>query len=441
MKIKNINIENIGRFSNLNIGFSDGNNKILNHIILIGNNGSGKTTILESISLVLNWFVSRVKSEKGNGSQINELKINNNSNSGNVKIEVLDNDSNFQWIVSKSKRGKKNEVPTNLEGLNRLTDLYRTKFTEDNDISFPILTYYDANRGVLDIPLRIRTKHNFQQLNGYDNSLKGIVDYRTFFEWFREKEDIENEEKVSIFKTFSNSNSIDFTILNKLNEASDSQLNSVRTAISKFLPEFENIRVERKPRIHLAVDKNGKHLNLEQLSQGEKLTMAMVGDIARRLTILNPNLENPLLGEGIVLIDEAELHMHPKWQRSFINRLNSTFPNCQFIYTTHSPLLISDFKDVLCYSLSDGELLPLNQMFGLDVNQVLLDAMDTNVRNSEVQELVDDFREAITEKDLKSAKIFYTTISQLLPENHIELIKSRLLLKKIELLNETNNKR
>ncbi len=437
MKVKKINIENIGRFKNLDIRFTN-DDDIINHIILIGNNGSGKTTIMESIALSLSWFVSRIKSEKGNGTQINEIKVSNNSNFGNIKIEINDNSQEYKWTISKAKKGKKNDSPTNLDELNKLADIYRESYSNDNNYSFPLLTYYDANRGVLDIPLRIRTKHNFEQLNGYDNSLKGIVDYRTFFEWFREKEDIENEEKVNLLKKIGHNSNIDNSFIADLNKISDVQLNSVRIALTTFLPEFENIRVERKPRIHLAVDKNGEHLNLEQLSQGEKLTMAMVGDIARRLAILNPSLENPLLGEGIVLIDEAELHMHPKWQRSFIYRLNKTFPNCQFIYTTHSPLLVSDFKDILSYSLSDGELIPLNQLFGLDVNQVLLDAMDTDVRNSEIQDLVDNFRDAISRKDLNKAVGYFTDISNLLPENHIELIKSRLLLKKIELMNEKN---
>lgn len=439
MKIKNFNIENIGRFSNLNIGFSNDKEEIVNHIILIGNNGSGKTTILESVTLALSWFVARIKTEKGNATQINELKIKNSSNSGSIRIEVVDNYSNYNWIISKAKRGKKSESSTNLEQLNKLTDIYRTKFTESDEVSFPMLTYYDANRGVLDIPLRIRTRHNFEQLNGYDNSLKGSVDYRTFFEWFREKEDIENEEKVNLLKKLNLSKNINNDFIEKLNETSDSQLNSVRLALGTFLPEFENIRVERKPRIHLAVDKNGECLNLEQLSQGEKLTMAMVGDIARRLAILNPHLKNPLEGNGIVIIDEAELHMHPRWQRSLIERLNVTFPNCQFIYTTHSPLLISDFKEVLCYSLTDGELIPLDQMYGLDVNQVLLEAMDTDIRNSYIQKLVDNFRESISINNFDEAKSYFMEINTLLPENHIELIKSRLLLKKIELKNEKNN--
>lgn len=437
MKIKHFKIANIGRFSNLEINFSD-EDRLYNHIIIIGNNGSGKTTFLESIALSLSWFVARVKNEKSNGTIINELKIKNSTNSGNISITINDDNEDFSWIISKSKKGRKNETPTNLEGLNRLVDKYRTNFTNDNCTSFPLLTYYDANRGVLDIPIRIRTKHDFEQLNGYDNSLKGLVDYRTFFEWFRQREDIENEDKINFFKTIDLSKEIQSDLIAKLNSVSDKQLNCVRKALSVFLPEFNNIRVERKPRIHMAVDKNGEYLNLEQLSQGEKLTMAMVGDIARRLSILFPLLENPLLGSGIIIIDEAELHMHPKWQRSLIERLNNTFPNCQFIYTTHSPLLISDFKDVLCYSLFDGELIPVDQMFGLDVNQVLLEAMDTDIRNSDIQDLVDNFRDSISAKNIKESKLYFDKLNEQLPENHIELIKSRLLLKKIILSNEKN---
>ena len=437
MKIKSFKIANIGRFSNLEINFSE-ENRLCNHIIIIGNNGSGKTTLLESIALSLSWFVARVKNEKSNGTVINELKIKNSANSGNISITINDNNEDFSWIISKSKKGRKNETPTNLEGLNRLVDKYRTNFTNDNCTSFPILTYYDANRGVLDIPIRIRTKHDFEQLNGYDNSLKGLVDYRTFFEWFRQREDIENEDKINFFKTIDLSKEIQSNLIEKLNSVSDKQLNCVRNALSVFLPEFDNIRVERKPRIHMAVNKNGEYLNLEQLSQGEKLTMAMVGDIARRLSILYPLLENPLLGSGIIIVDEAELHMHPKWQRSLIERLNNTFPNCQFIYTTHSPLLISDFKDVLCYSLFDGELIPVDQMYGLDVNQVLLEAMDTDIRNSEIQDLVDNFRDSISAKNIEDSRLYFNKLNEQLPENHIELIKSRLLLKKIELSNEKN---
>lgn len=68
--------------------------------------------------------------------------------------------------------------------------------------------------------------------------------------------------------------------------------------------------------------------------------MALLGDLARRIAIANPYRENPMEGEGIVLIDEIELHMHPSWQRRILGVLKQLFPNVQFIITTHSPQVL-----------------------------------------------------------------------------------------------------
>jgi predicted ATP-binding protein involved in virulence len=153
---------------------------------------------------------------------------------------------------------------------------------------------------------------------------------------------------------------------------------------------------------------------------------------------MNPLLDNALEGNGIILIDEAELHLHPKWQRTLISRLSTTFPNCQFILSTHSPLVISDYKEVLCYSLNDGELLPVNDLFGLDVNQVLIEAMNTDIRNAEIDTKINLFLEKIQERKLDEAKVILKNLENDLPESHIELIKSRLLIKRLTLQSETN---
>ena len=161
--------------------------------------------------------------------------------------------------------------------------------------------------------------------------------------------------------------------------------------------------------------------------------MALVGDIARRLAIMNPSLSNPLEGAGIVLIDEVDLHLHPQWQRRLIHQLTETFPNCQFILTTHSPLVISDTKDILCYVLDDGELEERNGLYGLDANQVLLDVMDTDARNSEVQDRLDRLLDLLHDKKLKEAKALFESLSADLPPGHIELTKAALLIRKQEL--------
>jgi predicted ATP-binding protein involved in virulence len=199
------------------------------------------------------------------------------------------------------------------------------------------------------------------------------------------------------------------------------------------MPGFSHLRVRRKPRLHMSIDKNGETLNVLQLSQGEKSLMALVGDIARRLAMMNPGLENPLHGDGIVLIDEVDMHLHPSWQRSIIQRLTNTFPNCQFILTTHSPLVISDYKDVLVYSLDDGELTKIPSQYGQDANTVLLNVMDTDIRNKTINKRLNDLLDLIQDKDLDQAKVLLGELESELPEQNMELTKARLLLRKQEL--------
>lgn len=71
----------------------------------------------------------------------------------------------------------------------------------------------------------------------------------------------------------------------------------------------------------------------------------LFGDLARRMALANPSMPNPLEGEGVVLIDEIDLHMHPSWQRKVMGVLKKTFPNIQFIVTTHSPQVLGELNE------------------------------------------------------------------------------------------------
>nr|WED67545.1 AAA family ATPase [Pectobacterium colocasium] len=189
----------------------------------------------------------------------------------------------------------------------------------------------------------------------------------------------------------------------------------------------------------MSVDKNGETFNVLQLSQGEKSLMALVGDIARRLAIMNPALDNPLHGQGVILIDEVDMHLHPSWQRSIIERLTTTFPQCQFILTTHSPLVISDSKDVLVYLLDDGKLTEVQSQYGQDANSVLLDVMDTDIRNAHIASKFNDLLDLIQRNQLAQAKTLLNELTEELPATNLELTKARLLLRKQELRGEKNN--
>jgi len=215
--------------------------------------------------------------------------------------------------------------------------------------------------------------------------------------------------------------------------AKDRQLTAVRTAIANFMPGFSNLKVRRKPKLHMSIDKGLQTLNVSQLSQGEKSLMALVGDIARRLAMMNPGLTNPLHGEGVVLIDEVDMHLHPRWARDIIQRLTDTFPNCQFVLTTHSPLVISDYKDVLVYALEDGQLIEVPPLYGQDVNMVLLEVMDTHIRNAAVAKQLNDLLDLIHDHRLDEARELMGELEQDLPAQNVDLAKAKLLLRKEEL--------
>ncbi|WP_102355811.1 AAA family ATPase [Pseudomonas sp. AD21] len=450
MEITRLKLVDFGRFTRLSIDLAPTEKHASNVTVLVGNNGAGKTTLLKSLAVSLSWLVARIRTEKGTGNHVGEEDIRNDALGSVVTIAVADashthtvgqssDDPYYVWSIARGKQGRKSFVHSDLAEATLLADHYRTLLTANEKASLPLIAYYPVERSVLEIPLKIRTKHTFDQLDGYDNSLNRGVDFRRFFEWFREREDSENETGISdtalaeISEKFGTDSDVWKTLANLKASSRDRQLTAVRSAIAAFMPGFTNLRVQRKPRLHMAIDKDGVTLNVAQLSQGEKSMMALVGDIARRLAMMNQSLDNPLHGDGIVLIDEVDLHLHPRWQRSLIRQLSETFPNCQFVLTTHSPLVISDAKDVLVYVLNDGEIHEHNGLYGLDANQVLLEVMDTDIRNSEVQKRLNALLERLQDGDLETAQKLFAELAEELPDGHIELAKAALLLRKLEL--------
>jgi predicted ATP-binding protein involved in virulence len=161
----------------------------------------------------------------------------------------------------------------------------------------------------------------------------------------------------------------------------------------------------------MIVTKNDKELRIEQLSDGEKCLLAMVGDLARRLAIANPSLDNPLEGEGVVLIDEVDLHLHPQWQRMILPRMIKTFPNCQFIVTTHSPQILGELErgKGMIIPLQDGdngiEISPGDfNVFGQTSDVILADVMETPKRNNDISVMLDEIFQAIDANNLDDAR-------------------------------------
>ena len=133
--------------------------------------------------------------------------------------------------------------------------------------------------------------------------------------------------------------------------------------------------------------------------------MALAGDLARRLAIINPNMKNPLLGKGIVLIDEVELHLHPAWQRRIISWLTNTFANVQFIITTHSPQVLgevhSDVIRVLNVRRNEVKLDYIRASLGRDSNYLLAAAFGADERSPVAKGRIDRIDKALADGRLE----------------------------------------
>ena len=216
----------------------------------------------------------------------------------------------------------------------------------------------------------------------------------------------------------------------------DKQLEAVRKAIASFLPGYTDLRVKRAP-LKMVIHKDKEELIVNQLSDGEKCLLALVGDLARRLAIANPSLDDPLNGEGVVLIDEIDLHLHPSWQRSVVENLTKTFPQCQFMLTTHSPQILSHVKPECIWLLrrdKDGfHSSHPEDSYGQDSNRILEDIMGVPSRPPKIQKRLSRLFLEIDRGDIDKAQRTLTSIRKEIGDDP-ELVKANVLIRRKEII-------
>lgn len=391
LRLSSIKLIDYRGFSNIEIPF----NKKSNTIVIIGNNGSGKSSVLNAIQKSLTHFVSRLSTRSYNGDQLDEFDIAVGANYATVIPEFQVDGTNFSFELSQSRPMLEPKKKSKFKELNDIGNLYRLANTVNEDLSFPLLASYTVERANdvttkdIEESEEILSNQTWDKSKAYSKSLTGKADFKLFFRWFKEQVESENEEgsevRVIKAKIESKEDEINSKLmtsilsdpktaavgeglimqyreqinilqeeLNQKSNIGNKALDSVRNAVYKFLPGFSDLKLKRAP-LDMVINKDGQEFSVLQLSQGEKSLLALVADISRRLTMLNPLLSNPLEGSGLVLIDEVDLHLHPSWQQKVIQRLENTFPNIQFIVTTHSPQVCHTLDSDNIWLLKDGK--------------------------------------------------------------------------------------
>ena len=207
-------------------------------------------------------------------------------------------------------------------------------------------------------------------------------------------------------------------------------LAALESAVGRFLPDYCNLRPAQDGEGQsLLIDHDGQSLPVSWLSDGERGVLALVLDLTRRLAQANPALTDPAAeAEAVVLIDELELHLHPAWQRRIVHDLSKTFPKCQFIATTHSPLIVGEVPPDRVQIITDGAAFSPKRSFGLDASQVLDEVMDTTPRAAEVHDLLAKISKMIGRDRYNDAKDHLVELVGLVGEDNSEVIRIRTLL-------------
>ncbi len=432
MRLKSLSLKNYRLFGENEQAINFCENK--NVTIIVGNNGAGKSTILDAIATQLSAWVSQFPGYSLHQYKESDVHIDDNGARApflNVLSEFT-TDYNGDITINRSRKGSSTKAPSaSYDQAKTYAENLLERIRKNEECVIPLVAYYGTGRGQIQAPER---KRNFQKVfsrwDCYNDTLDASTNFKRFFAWFDLMEDEERRERQK-------RRDFDYQL---------PVLKTVRQALSNFIGQrYKNPRIETKP-LRFVVDEmtddsHTRELRIEQLSDGYKIITATVADIASRMAEANPDMADPLLTSGIVLIDEIDLHLHPKWQREIIRDLKRTFPNVQFIVTTHSPtLLLGAIKDSQVLVMNNGEIqdVTTSSYETYDISQILLSQL-FGLNSSRAPQWDDKIEEQetllaktnLTSEEQKRLDDLNTELSSLSYGTSLESILTRDVIKKI----------
>jgi len=415
-KLKRIKINNFRLFETLEINFNNDVN------VIIANNGSGKTTILDAIAIAFGSMLTKFPTIQGINFEKKDLRLDKNNKYEPYMRIILESTENTLWDRIK-KRDSTKKTASDIPKAYGLKELYtfvdNIVDAENNNLKYnmPLVIYYKTNRAVFDAPLRKRNfKKSFNRFESLHRALVNDASFHRLFQWFDAMEDLERRERDTR-KSYS-------YVL--------PELQNVRDAIESMLPSFKNPRIEVRP-LRFLIDWHKDNntiqkLQIEQLSDGYRTILAMVMDISARMSEANPTQGNN--SKAIILIDELELHLHPKWQQTILSDLRRTFPNAQFIVTTHSVHILSSIKKEKLFILKDGKMEKTHlRTYGKSIDELLLGSFEIeSLRYPKVAKKINKLQELIY-SDEYNEELFFSKLKEVeedIGKDDIDVLKLRL---------------
>ncbi len=419
MQIDRLTIKNFTCFESREFTFNPRFN------LLVGENGAGKSSILRALSVGIgSWFIGTKGPGEQQGIFVDDVRAVPRGHGGDyptfekqfpahVGCSGVIEDGPLTWFRELlTENGR-----TTTAGAKTIRDVasqFETKVREGSSLRLPLILYLGTERLWFERGYQEKTRQRRlpSRLDGYRDCLNATIQEKELVDW------IADESLV------------------KLQRGGDSQtpLDLVVNAIAACVEGADSIYYDAQARRAVVRMKDRQSQLLSNLSDGQRIMLTMVGDMARRIIQLNPQLGPSALTEtrGVVLIDELDLHLHPRWQRHIIQDLKRTFPSIQFIATTHSPQLVGQAKPGEIIVLAEDGAFNPPRSFGLDSSQALTEVMNSPSRDSGIQALLDHVYRSIDAEEFEQDRRALASVIQETGPNDPEVIKAQTLMRFVE---------
>lgn len=393
MRIDHLKIKNFKGFECCAIEFDSHFN------LLVGDNATGKTSVLDALAIAVDtWFLGIRGEQKAGGIDTDDVRVKAFRHQDAASFEkqfpsrieargfVLG--EALEWARELSKDGGRTTTAEAKE-LTRIAHDADEKARSGSDITLPLICSYGTER------LWYESRHSRvnkredshprrpSRFDGYRDWTAFEIQETALLEWIRAEVSVSQQRSAE---------TIALTVVK------GAIVDCVESATGLYFDE-------RYKEVIVQMEKSDDQM-FSNLSDGQRIMLTLIGDLVKRAVTLNPHLGPSVLEKtsGIVLIDELDLHLHPKWQRRVIHDLKRTFPLVQFIATTHSPQLIGEARPEEIRILEDGNVSTLERSFGVDSSRILEEVMKVSPRNPEIDSLLKRLSELIDLEETQAAR-------------------------------------
>lgn len=420
MRIDQLEIQNFKTFARQTIDLHPQFN------LVVGVNGTGKTSLLEALSVAAgSWFLG-LRGYDSRHISHDEVRLAAHDFEGEIRFEpqypatvkatgmvtgkVLTWERSLESPAGKTLFRRASDI----KALGALAD---QSVRDANEIDLPLISYYGTGRLWQEPRSESQVKGNSRllkqaqtsRLDGYLNSVTPRIATRELVLWIA-------RQSWAAYQQGKES----------------AAFHAVKQAMVNCIEGADNLYFDPKRGEVVLVMSNKRGTQpFSNLSDGQRVMLAMVGDIAQKAAKLNPHFGHEVLSrtEGLILIDELDLHLHPRWQRRVISDLRGTFPKIQFVCTTHSPQLIGQVQPKELLVLSDQEITNGGQTYGMDSNWILRHVMDAEDRDPVVAKTLDKIFDLLESNKLQLAQTALDRLQRKIGD-HPELVEAQTLIKR-----------